>query len=133
MMLEKPAPQSAFSPQYFIINKSEPQYELIRNQLLEYSYSHFGSSHYFIRSGPDNVCVCRIRAGNGTVLFYEIINHALAGISDEEIRAASANPANASPLPDYCYPTPLIEEKIRAFHAAEAVPGRNHCRRPTAA
>jgi hypothetical protein len=114
MPITKKHTESTNFPQYFIINKSEPQYELIKKQLLDSPISPVGSSHYFIRAGSDNSCVCRIKAGNGTVLFYEILNHHQEGISDEDIGEALADPINSSPLPGYFYITPKIEERLQA-------------------
>lgn len=102
----------SFSPQYFIINKSEPKYDLIKRQLLDSSRFPAGSSNYFIRADEDKGCICRIRSGNGTVLFYEILNHLREGISDEDIQDALTDPSNACPLPGYFYITPKIKEKL---------------------
>jgi hypothetical protein len=126
MSTEKPVAENKFSPQYFIINKSEPQYELIKNHLLNASHP-LGSSHYFIRADTDNGCICRIHAGNGTVLFYEILNHQREGISNEDIRKAVIQSSNASELPDYFFITPEIEEKLRAVHTPEQAECRDHC------
>lgn len=124
MSTEKTQARRTSSPQYFIINKSEPQYELIKKQLLETTVSHPGSSRYFIHAGENSGSVCRIRAVNGTVLFYEILNHQEEGISDEEIREVLVNPANASPLPEYYYVTPQIEQKLRTITHHCMAPGR---------
>jgi hypothetical protein len=113
MVKEKQVGKNSFAPQYFIINKSEPKYDLIRKQLLDSSGCPAGSSHYFIQADQDNGCICRIRAGNGTVLFYEILDHLREGISDEDILDILSDPANACPLPGYFYVTPKIEEKLR--------------------
>jgi hypothetical protein len=115
MLTEKPAEKNAFSPQYFIINKSEPQYALIKDQLLDSSDIPTGSSHYFIRAAQDDGCICRIRAGNGTVLFYEILNHCSNGILDEEIREVIRDPSCASPLSGYFHLSPKIKEKLMEF------------------
>lgn len=113
MAKEKPVAENSFSPQYFIIKKSEPAYDLIKTQLLDSSRVPAGSSNYFIRADEDKNCICRIRAGNGTVLFYEIVNHLREGIPGEDIREALDDPANACPLPGYFYLTPKIENKLR--------------------
>jgi hypothetical protein len=113
MSKEKPVGKKSFAPQYFIINKSEPKYDLIRKQLLDSSGCPAGSSNYFIWADQDNGCICRIRAGNGTVLFYEILDHLREGISDEDIQDVLNDPANLCPLPGYFYLTPKIEEKLR--------------------
>jgi hypothetical protein len=127
MSKEKSMENTSFSPQYFIIQKTEPSYDLITKQLLDPSGSPAGSSHYFIRADQDKRCICRIRAGNGTVLFYEILNHLRKGVSDEDIREALHNPANACPLPGYYYITPEIEGKLREFSLKDsAVYGIRH-------
>lgn len=113
MAKEKPVAENSFSPQYFIINKSEPIYDLIRTQLLDSARFPAGSSCYFIRADEDKSCICRIRAGNGSVLFYEILNHLREGIAGEDIQEALDDTANACPLPGYFYITPKIEEKLR--------------------
>jgi hypothetical protein len=113
MLKEKPTAETSFSPQYFIITRAEPKYDLIRTQLLDPSRYPAGSSCYFIHAEQDRRCICRIRAGNGTVLFYEILNHLREGISDADIRDALKNPSNASPLPGYFYVTPKIAEKLQ--------------------
>jgi hypothetical protein len=105
-----------YSPQYHLIAGSEPQYELIKKYLLDASPCPIGSPHFIIRAGADTGCICRIRAGNNTVLFYEIIDHRQEGISDGEIRDAVARPSGASPLPGYYYITPEIERKLAAVH-----------------
>ena len=112
----QPGTGQVFSPQYFIISRTEPQYDLIRKHLLDSSPLPHGSSHYFIRAGRDNCCICRIKACNDTVLFYEILNHLRMGISDEDIRNAVACPSCISPLPDYFSLTPEIERKLQAVH-----------------
>lgn len=113
MAKEKPVAENSFSPQYFIIKQSEPTYDLIKTQLLDSPRFPAGSSCYFIRADEDKSCICRIRAGSSTVLFYEILNHPREGIPGEDIREALDDPANACPLPGYYYITPKIEEKLR--------------------
>jgi hypothetical protein len=119
MSTEKNGTDNTFSPQYFIINRSEPQYDLLKKQLLDSTHRPVGSSHYFIRAAREKGCVCRIKPGNGTVLFYEVLDHLQDGISNEDIRDAIREPSNASPLPGYFYITPGIEQKLRAAQAAD--------------
>lgn len=111
--------ENAFSPQYFVISKSEPRYELIKKQLLDPVHSPVGSSHFFIRSGSDKSCICRIRAGNGSVLFYEILNHLQEGISEEDISEVLTNPENSTLVPGYFYITPDIEKKLQGANMPE--------------
>lgn len=108
---------SAFFPQYFIIGKTDPQYVPIKKQLLDSRPHPIGSSCYFIRAGADSTCICRIKAGNETVLFYEIMNHTLAGISEQEIQEVVLQPSCAAPLPGYFFLTPEIEQKIRTVYS----------------
>lgn len=112
MSTEKSDGGGAFSPQYFMITKSEPLYDLIRNQVLASSPHPIGSSYYYVRADADNRCICRIRDGNGSVLFYETLNHRQMGLSDNDISDAVNRPSNASPLAGYYYLTPEIERKM---------------------
>ena len=112
MSKENPVGKNSFSPQYFIIHRSEPKYDLIMGQLLDSSRSPAGLSNYFIQADQEKGCICRIRAGNSAVLFYEILNHLRDGISDEDIREAVRDPSNACPLPGYYHVTPKIKEKL---------------------
>jgi hypothetical protein len=133
MSKEKPVAEKKSSPQYFMIHKSEPQYDLIKSQLLDSSRSPAGLSNYFIWADQDNCCICRIRAGNSSVLFYEILNHPREGISDEDIRDAVRDPSNACSLPGYFYVTPNIKEKLHEVPlidtAGHGTGTKNHTRR----
>jgi hypothetical protein len=112
MLKETPVGKNSFSPQYFIIHRTEPRFDLIKQHLLDSTTSPAGFSNYFIQADEDKGCICRIRAGNGSVLFYEILNHLRDGISDEDIREAVRDPSNACPLTGYFYVTPKIKEKL---------------------
>jgi hypothetical protein len=120
MSTEKPVTENTFYPQYFIIPKSEPQYDQIKKHLLDSTHRPAGSSHYFIRAAHEKGCVCRINDGNGTVLFYEILDHLKEGISDEDIRAALRESSNTSPLPGYFHISPKIEQKLHAFQTTDS-------------
>lgn len=120
MSPQKHLTENLFSPQYVIISKSEPKYELIKKQLLDPSRSSRGYSSYFIRAENNKGCICRIRAGNGTALFYEIMNHSHNGITDEDIQEALRNPENACSLPGYYHITPKIREKLQKIQLMEA-------------
>ncbi len=119
--------ENAFSPQYFVISKSEPRYELIKKQLLDPVHSEAGSSHFFIRSGSDKNCICRIRAGNESVLFYEILNHLQEGISDEDISEVLTNPKNSTTVPGYFYITPTLEKKLLMANMLEYTINKKKC------
>lgn len=127
MSSKKEHMENAFSPQYFVISKSEPRYELIKKQLLDPISRVSGSSHFFIRSMSDKSCICRIRAANGSVLFYEILNHLQEGISDEDISEALANSENSTPVPGYFYLTPMLEKKLLSARMAEYSIHKNKC------
>jgi len=133
MEKEQPHLRTSLSPQYFIINKSEPQYDLLKKQLIDRPHHTIGNSHYFIRSAQENCCVCRIKPGNGTLLFYEILNHIREGIPDEEIRHAALDPANATTLPEYFHITDSIEERLRACNGTGAEQQGAKCVHRTAA
>ena len=119
MSAEKSCTGNTLAPQYCMITRSEPQYELIRKLLLEPAGSPAGRSYFFLRGDPEAGCVCRIKDGNGAVLFYEILDHKHEGITDQEIREAMARPTGPSGLPGYYYITPEIEQKLRSVPAAE--------------
>ncbi len=115
----KTGSRNSFSRQYFMITRSEPQYDQIKNQLLDKCNScPLGSSYYFIRSDGENVCICRIKPANGAAIFYEILDHRNEGISDDEIREAAAVPSRETPLAGYYYLTPAMEKKILTFRTS---------------
>lgn len=133
MSMVKNGKTHAFSPRYFLINRSEPQYDLIKGRLLDNSSLPAGASHYFVRTDNDMHCLCRIRAGNGTVLFYEILDHIREGISDQDLMEAAGDPKNASPLPEYCHLSHKIEEHLRQYLAVHAQAQGSRCLHRTAA
>jgi hypothetical protein len=111
--------RNSFSRQYFMITRSEPQYDLIKNQLLDQSTAcPLGSSYYFIRSDGENGCICRLKPANGAAIFYEILDHRNEGISDDEIREAASSPSRETPLAGYYYLTPAMEKKILNFRTS---------------
>ena len=119
MQKEHQDAERSFTPQYLIISKSESRYALIKKQLLDPVGAMPGVSCYFVRAGQDRGCICRIRAGYGAVMFYEVLDHVAEGITGEEIQKAIRNPAHACPLAGYFYPTPEIEEKLKNVRLRE--------------
>lgn len=119
MLKERPDAEKAMTPQYQIITRSESRYQLIKTKLLDTSRFPAGSTCYFVRVYKDTGCICRIRAGTGAVMFYEIINHYLEGITDEDIQEAIRDPANACPLDGYYTITPTIEAKLHNLRLRE--------------
>lgn len=111
--------ERSFTPQYLIISNAESRYALIKKQLLDPIGARPGVSCYFVRAGQDRGCICRIRAGYGAVMFYEVLDHEAEGITNEDIRQAIRNPANACPLAGYFYPTPEIEENLKNVRRKE--------------
>lgn len=108
------------SPRYFLINKSEPRYDLLKSQLLDYSLLPSGASHYFVRAEQESLSLCRIRAGNGTVIFFEILDHEREGITDDDLREACCDKKNASPLPEYYHLSRKINEQLQQYLAIPA-------------
>lgn len=99
-----------------MITRAEPQFDQIKNQLLEKSTAcPLGTSYYFIRSDGENACICRIKPANGAAIFYEILDHRNEGISDDEIRQVVTRPSSETPLAGYFYLTPAMETKILTF------------------
>ncbi len=72
-------------PQYIMPVASEPEYELILEQLQDYRQSLIGTSYYYIKAGDERCCLCRILHGGGKVFFHELVDHERHGISDEDI------------------------------------------------
>lgn len=90
-----------------------PNYELIWQEPVDSPQITDIFSHYFIRAEQGQGAVCGIRARNGSVMFYEIVDNLRAGISDEDIQQALRDPANACPLPGYYYLPRHLAEKLR--------------------
>lgn len=107
------------TPQYIIISRSESRYALIKKELLDPVGALPRVSCYFVRVDQDRGCICRIRAGYGAVMFYEVLDHEAEGITGEDIREAVRDPATACPLAGYFYPTPAIEEKLKGVRRKE--------------
>lgn len=100
-------------PRYIMLNKSEPPYDLILNQLQASRSPMIGSSYYYIRAGYEWRCLCRITS-SGPVLFHEILDPGQDGISDEDIREAIEEDTRFFTLPGFYCISGKIEKKLQA-------------------
>ena len=103
-------------PQYVMPDASEPEYELILEQLQDYHKSLIGSSYYYIRAGDDRSCLCRIEHGGGRIFFHEMVDHHKHGISDEDIEMAIRRDTGTFALPGYYPVSSHIEQKLRILY-----------------
>jgi hypothetical protein len=103
-------------PQYIMPDESEPEYELILEQLKEYHNSLIGSSYYYIRAGDEHCCLCRIVHGGGKVFFHELVDHHKHGISEEDIEWSVKQDTGSFTLPGYYPISSHIEQKLRILY-----------------
>jgi len=103
-------------PQYIMPDESEPEYELILEQLQDYRNSLIGSSYYYIRATSENGCLCRIVHGGGKIFFHERVDHHKHGISDEDIDESVKRDSGTFSLPGYYPVSPHIEQKLRILY-----------------
>jgi hypothetical protein len=103
-------------PQYIMPDASEPEYEQILEQLQDYRNCLIGSSYYYVRSGDDHCCLCRIVPGGGRIFFHELVDHQKHGISDEDIEDAVRQDNDSFSFPGYFPISPLIEQKLRILY-----------------
>jgi hypothetical protein len=103
-------------PRYLMPDESEPEYELILEQLHNYRKSLVGSSYYYIRAGGERYCLCRIVHGAGKVFFHEMLDHQQNGISDEDIEESVKLDTGSFTLPGHYHISPHIEQKLRALY-----------------
>ena len=102
-------------PRYIMPDASEPEYEIILEQIQQYRKSQIGSSFYYIRAGEECTLLCRIIPGGGKVFFHEVIDHEKHGISEEDIAEAIKSDPGTFTLPGHHHISPLIEKKLRAL------------------
>ncbi len=102
-------------PRYIMPDQSEPEYEIILEQLQDYRKSQIGSSYYYVRTGDDRCCLCRIVHGGGKVFFHEMVDHHKHGISDEDLEQSVKQDTGAFPLPGHHPISPHVEQKLRAL------------------
>jgi hypothetical protein len=103
-------------PQYIMPDESEPDYELILEQLQDYRKSMIGSSYYYVRTGNDRCCLCRIVHGGGKIFFHEQVDHHKHGISDEDIENSVRQDTGSLSLPGYHPVSPHVEQKLRILY-----------------
>jgi hypothetical protein len=103
-------------PQYIMPDESEPEYELILEQLQDYRNSLIGSSFYYIRADDERSCLCRIVHGSGKVFFHEVVDHHKHGISDEDIEESVRRDTGSFTLPGYHSISPHVEQKLRILY-----------------
>ena len=102
-------------PRYIMPDASEPEYEVILEQIQQYRKSQIGSSFYYIRAGEESTLLCRIIPGGGKIFFHEVVDHENHGISDEDIAEAIKGDPGTFTLPGHHHISPLIEKKLRAL------------------
>jgi hypothetical protein len=102
-------------PRYVMPDGSEPDYELILEQLHDYRKSLIGSSYFYIRAGEKGSCLCRIMHGGGKVFFHEVVDHEQHGISDGDIEESIKPDTGTFTLPGHYHISPHIEQKLRAL------------------
>jgi hypothetical protein len=103
-------------PRYIMPDESEPEYDLILEQLQNYRKCLIGSSYYYIRASDKSCSLCRIVPGGGKVFFHEVVDHGQHGISDEDIEESVKMDTGAFTLPGHYHISPLIEKKLRALY-----------------
>jgi hypothetical protein len=102
-------------PRYLMADRSEPDYEIILEQVQQYRKSLIGSSYYYIRIDDEIPCLCRIIPGGGKIFFHEVVDHHKHGISEDDITQAIKGDRGAFTLPDHYHISPHIEKKLRAL------------------
>jgi hypothetical protein len=95
---------------------SEPEYELILEQVQDYRQSLIGNSYYYIRAGDERYCLCRIIHGGGKVFFHELVDHDRHGISNEDIEESVRLDTGSFSLPGYYPISPHVEQKLRVLY-----------------
>ena len=103
-------------PQYIMPDESEPEYELILEQVQDYRQSLIGNSYYYIKAGDERCCLCRIIHGGGKVFFHELVDHDRHGISDEDIEQSVRMDTGSFSLPGYYPISPHVEQKLRVLY-----------------
>lgn len=102
-------------PRYAMPNESEPEYDLILEELHKDRHSQVGRAFFYIKSDEDGCALCRIMHGGGKIYFHEIIDHRKHGIADEDIELSARMDPQAFALPGHYHISPLVEKKLRAL------------------
>jgi hypothetical protein len=102
-------------PRYLMPDASEPDYDLILEQLHEYHKSQIGSSYYYIWANEKRASLCRIVYGGGKIFFHEMLDHEKYGISDDDLEEAVNLDQGSLTMPGYHIISPHIETKLRTL------------------
>jgi len=102
-------------PRYVMPDESEPEYDLILNELQHDRRSMIGSSYFYIKSDQENCSLCRIIHGGGKIYFHEIVDHLQHGISDEDIEYSVKMDTGTFKLPGHYHISSLVEKKLRSL------------------
>jgi len=102
-------------PRYVMPDESEPEYDLILDELHNHRRSQIGSSYFYIKSDEEGCAMCRIIHGGGKVYFHEIVDHQQHGISDEDIEHSVKMDPGTFALPGHYHISDHIEKKLRAL------------------
>jgi hypothetical protein len=103
-------------PRYVMPDESEPEYEIILEQLQDYHNAMIGSSYFYIRAGDERCSLCRIVYGGGKIFFHELVDHQKHGISDEDIEESVRRDTGSFTLPGYHPISPHIEQKLHILY-----------------
>lgn len=103
-------------PYYILPDASEPEYELILEQLHDYRQSLIGSSSYYVRELDDRCSLCRIVHGGGKIFFHERVDHHNLGISDEDLEDSVRRDAGSFTVPGFHAISAHIEQKLRILY-----------------
>jgi hypothetical protein len=103
-------------PHYVMPDASEPEYELILEQLQDYRQSLIGNSYYYVKAGDESCCLCRIIHGGGKVFFHELVDYDRHGISDEDIEESVIPDTGSLSLPGNYPISHHVEQKLRVLY-----------------
>jgi hypothetical protein len=102
-------------PRYVMPDMSEPEYDLILDELRDDGRSSIGSSFFYIKSDNDGCVLCRVIQGAGKIYFHEVVNHLQHGISDEDLELSVKKDPGTFALPGHYHISDLIEKKLHAL------------------
>ncbi|OPY39333.1 MAG: hypothetical protein A4E35_00104 [Methanoregula sp. PtaU1.Bin051] len=103
-------------PRYVMPDESEPEYNLILDELHNHRQSLIGSSYFYIKSDKDACVLCRIIHGGGKIYFHEVVDHLQHGISDEDLELSVKKDTGTFSLPGH-YPVSVhVEKKLRVLY-----------------
>jgi hypothetical protein len=103
-------------PRYVMPDESEPEYDLILEELHNDRQSQIGSSYFYIKSDKDGCVLCRIIHGGKMIYFHEVVNHLQHGISDEDIELSVKMDPGTFALPGHYHISAHIEQKLRILY-----------------